>query len=287
MKKIYILFSTVLITVASQAQIVINEVYGGGGNGGSVYKNDFVELINSGTSSVTLSGATLQYASTAGTFNSYHPLPDITLAPGQKYLIQEAAGTGGTTDLPSPDFVAPPTTSFTVGGTPSTTPGFAMAGSNGKIALVSDNLQITTPTDSNVLDFVGYGTANAFEGTKAAPALSATLSASRTDGIDTNDNGADFTTAAPSPQGSNLGAKQNSISGLNVYPNPVVNGNLFITSSNAAATKSVAIFDVLGKQVIKTTVYNQLVNVSKLISGVYILKITEEGKTATRKLVIK
>jgi hypothetical protein len=63
--------------------------------------------------------------------------------------------------------------------------------------------------------------------------------------------------------------------------------NLFITSSNTAATKSVAIFDVLGKQVVKTTVTNQVVNVSKLISGVYILKITEEGKTATRKLVIK
>ena len=286
MKKLYILFSTVLISVASQAQIVINEVYGGGGNGGSVYKNDFVELINSGISSVTLSGATLQYASTAGTFNSYHPIPDITLAPGQKYLIQEATGAGGTTDLPSPDFVAPPTTSFAVGGTPSTTPGFAMAGSNGKIALVSDNLQIVSATDANVIDFVGYGTANLFEGTAAAPAPSAVNSVSRTDGIDTNDNAADFTAAAASPQNS-LRTKQNAISGLNVYPNPVVNGNLFITSSNIAATKSVAIFDVLGKQVIKTTVSNQVVNVSKLISGVYILKITEEGKTATRKLVIK
>ena len=95
-----------------------------------------------------------------------------------------------------------------------------------------------------------------------------------------------FSTLVPFSQYA-LSTKQNSISGLNVYPNPVVNGNLFITSSNAAATKSVAIFDVLGKQVIKTTVSNQVVNVSKLISGVYILKITEEGKTATRKLVIK
>lgn len=285
MKKLYILFSTVIITVASQAQIVINEVYGGGGNSGSVYKNDFVELINSGTSSVTLSGATLQYASATGTFNAYHPLPDITLAAGQKYLIQEAAGAGGTTDLPSPDYVAPIPTNFNA--SVGTVAGFAMSGSNGKIALVSDNLQIVTPTDSNVLDFVGYGSATAFEGSGAAPAISSTLSASRTDGIDSNDNKADFTTADPSPQGSNLGTKQNSISGLNVYPNPVVNGNLFITSSNTAAIKSVSIFDVLGKQVIKTTVFNQVVNVSKLISGVYILKITEEGKTATRKLVIK
>jgi hypothetical protein len=95
-----------------------------------------------------------------------------------------------------------------------------------------------------------------------------------------------FSTLVPFGQYA-LSTKQNAISGLNVYPNPVVNGNLFITSSNTAATKSVAIFDVLGKQVIKTNVSNQVVNVSKLISGVYILKITEEGKTATRKLVIK
>lgn len=284
MKKIYSFLSIVLISATSQAQIVINEVYGGGGNSGSTYKNDFVELINRGSSSVTLSGATLQYASSTGTFNSYHPLPDITLAPGQKYLIQEAAGAGGTTDLPSPDHVAPIPTNFNA--SVGTVAGFAMAGSNGKIALVSDNVQIVTVTDANVLDFVGYGSANLFEGTAAAPALSATLSASRTNGIDTNDNAADFTTAAPSPENSTLGIKQNSISGLNVYPNPVSNGNLFITS-NSNASKAVVIFDVLGKQVLKTTVSNQAVNVSSLNRGVYVVKITEDGKTATRKLVIK
>ncbi|MDN5627246.1 MAG: lamin tail domain-containing protein, partial [Weeksellaceae bacterium] len=79
----------VFIATVANAQIVINEVYGGGGNSGATYKNDFVELINKGTASVTLTGATLQYASAAGTFNQYHPLPNITLAPGQKYLIQE------------------------------------------------------------------------------------------------------------------------------------------------------------------------------------------------------
>lgn len=85
---------------------------------------------------------------------------------------------------------------------------------------------------------------------------------------------------------SSLGTKQNSISGLNVYPNPVVNGNLFITS-NSTSNKGVVIFDVLGKQVLKATVSNQAINVSSLNRGVYIVKITEEGKTATRKLVIK
>ncbi|WP_370030633.1 T9SS type A sorting domain-containing protein [Flavobacterium sp. 28YEA47A] len=82
-----------------------------------------------------------------------------------------------------------------------------------------------------------------------------------------------------------LGVKENAIAGLKVYPNPVTNGKLFITS-DANVEKTVAIYDVLGKQVANTTA-TDFVNVSNLKGGVYIVKITEEGKTATRKLVIK
>jgi len=82
-----------------------------------------------------------------------------------------------------------------------------------------------------------------------------------------------------------LSVKDNAIAGLKVYPNPVTNGKLFI-STDANTEKSVVIFDVLGKQVVNTTA-TESVNVSNLKGGVYIVKITEEGKTATRKLVIK
>jgi len=85
--------------------------------------------------------------------------------------------------------------------------------------------------------------------------------------------------------GTTLGVKENQIAGLNIYPNPVTNGKFFI-STDANSEKSVAIFDVLGKQVVKTTA-TESVNVSNLNAGVYIVKITEEGKTATRKLIIK
>ncbi len=87
-------------------------------------------------------------------------------------------------------------------------------------------------------------------------------------------------------QGTVLSVKQNVIDGLKVYPNPVANGNLYITSDNNTS-KTVVVYDVLGKQVIKTTITDQPVNVSALKGGVYIVKITEEGKTATRKLVIR
>jgi hypothetical protein len=82
-----------------------------------------------------------------------------------------------------------------------------------------------------------------------------------------------------------LGINQNQIEGLKVYPNPVTNGTFYI-NTNANSTKEVIVYDVLGKQVIKMSTTNA-VNVSNLKGGVYIVKITEEGKTATRKLVIR
>ncbi|WP_293873211.1 T9SS type A sorting domain-containing protein [Flavobacterium sp.] len=82
-----------------------------------------------------------------------------------------------------------------------------------------------------------------------------------------------------------LGDKQNTIAGLNIYPNPVSNGTLFIeTAANGA--KTVTVFDVLGKQVMNATTTDNFINVSSLHTGIYIVSITEEGKTASRKLII-
>ena len=82
-----------------------------------------------------------------------------------------------------------------------------------------------------------------------------------------------------------LGLNQNAIAGLKVYPNPVVNGTLYI-STQANAERSIQIYDILGKQVVNKVTSNEAINVSNLNAGVYILKITEEGKTSSRKLVI-
>jgi hypothetical protein len=78
----------------------------------------------------------------------------------------------------------------------------------------------------------------------------------------------------------------NAIDGLTMYPNPLKGNTLYLTS-NANAAMSVQIFDVLGKEVLKSNVINNAVNVSGLNAGIYIVKVTEEGKTATRKLVIQ
>ena len=82
------------------------------------------------------------------------------------------------------------------------------------------------------------------------------------------------------------GLADNNINGLTMYPNPLKGNTLFLTST-ANAAMSVQIFDLLGKEVLKSNVMNNTVNVSGLNAGVYMVKITEEGKTATRKLVIQ
>jgi hypothetical protein len=83
-----------------------------------------------------------------------------------------------------------------------------------------------------------------------------------------------------------LKVKQNSISGLNMYPNPVSNGTLYITS-NSSDAKYVSVYDILGKEVVNSKTTNNTVNVSNLKSGAYIIKITEDGKTDIKKLIVK
>jgi hypothetical protein len=82
-----------------------------------------------------------------------------------------------------------------------------------------------------------------------------------------------------------LSIQQNSISGLKVYPNPAKDV-LYITSDNNT-TKQVEVYDVLGKVVLNTKATNTPINIASLNRGVYVVKVTEEGKTATRKLVIE
>ncbi|MEZ4732943.1 MAG: ExeM/NucH family extracellular endonuclease [Caldilineaceae bacterium] len=183
---------TVQAPLSSPADVTISQVYGGGGNSGATYTNDFIELYNRSGTTIDLTGWSVQYASSSGTSWQVTSLSG-SLAPGQYYLIQEAQGAGGTTPLPTPDAI----------GT------IAMSGTSAKIALVNSStaLSASCPVGANIVDFVGYGGANCFEGTAAAPTLSNTTAALRVDGgvTDTNDNAADFTTGSPDPRNSGFG----------------------------------------------------------------------------------
>ncbi|WP_348823822.1 T9SS type A sorting domain-containing protein [Flavobacterium aestuarii] len=77
-----------------------------------------------------------------------------------------------------------------------------------------------------------------------------------------------------------------SIEGLNLYPNPVSTGRVFITSKKETE-KEIIIFDVLGKKVLQTIINTKELNISNLSPGVYIIKIIEEGAASSRKLIVQ
>jgi predicted extracellular nuclease len=171
--------------------IVISQVYGGGGNSGATLTNDYIELFNRGGTTVSIDGWSVQYGSSGGsTWNNRTNLSG-TIPPGGYFLIQEAAGAGGTQPLPTPD----------------ATGSINMSGTAGKVALVTSTTELACGTDcdsaAGVRDFIGYGGANDSE-TAPAPGLSNTTAALRDEGGcgDTDDNSADFTAGAPVPRNS-------------------------------------------------------------------------------------
>jgi predicted extracellular nuclease len=161
---------------AASPDIVVSQAYGGGGNSGATYTNDFVELFNRGTEAVDLTGWTVQYGSSGGTTWQSTVLGG-SIAPGRHFLVQEAPGAGGTTPLPAPD----------ASGT------IAMSGTAGKVRVLT--------AGGAVRDLVGYGSANESE-TAPTPGTSNTTAAIRNDDgcADTDDNRADFTIGAPAPR---------------------------------------------------------------------------------------
>jgi hypothetical protein len=86
---------------------------------------------------------------------------------------------------------------------------------------------------------------------------------------------------------STMGITSVANTGFKMYPNPVSNGKLYISSSTNLE-KEVSIFNTLGQRVLQTkTVTDQAITVSNLNKGTYFVKITEDGITATKKLIIQ
>lgn len=178
-------------TVSASAAVVINEVYGGGGNNGATYTHDFVELVNVSSAPVNLDGWTLQYAAaSSGKTFAAHALSGA-IAAGGSFLVQEAKGAGGTTALPTPD----------------ATGTLNLSGTTGKVALVSTSTVISGPSDVDVVDYVAWGSAASPAAGSPAPETSNATSISR-DATHTNTavNSADFTAGEPTPQNSASGS---------------------------------------------------------------------------------
>ena len=143
------LLAACLLLVAPAAHgaasgVVVSQVYAGGGNSGATYTHDFVELLNTGSAAVDLSGWSVQYATSSGTSWSTTALTG-SIQPGHYYLVQLASGANG---------AAPPAADAT--GTTN------LASSGGKVALVSGSTALTCGASagscssvSSVEDLVG------------------------------------------------------------------------------------------------------------------------------------
>ena len=218
--------------VAVSTNIVISQVYGGGGNSGAPYTHDFIELFNRGSSSASLSGWSLQYTSAAGTGNFgsttalITPLPAISVGPGQYVLVQESTNAAVGSPLPTPDVT-------------DASPIF-MSATAGKVALVNTTTALgcnggSTPCSpaalATIVDLVGYGTtANFFEGAGPTPAPSNTTSVFRAGAgcTDTDSNNTDFSASAPAPR--------NTASPLNLCSGSLSIGNVIAQEGNSGTT---------------------------------------------------
>ncbi len=169
--------------------IVISQVYGGGGNAGATLTNDFIELFNRSGGPVNIAGWTVQYTSAAGTSWQTTALSG-TLPPGGYYLVQQAAGAGGTVPLPTPDAIG-------------TIP---MAAGAGKVALVTNSTMLTGGCplpNSGIVDFVGYGGASCSETSPTSAPGNTTAVLRRFGGcLDTDNNNDDFVVGTPMPRNS-------------------------------------------------------------------------------------
>ena len=172
---------------ATGGDVVISQVYGGGGNAGATLKNDFIELHNRSAVPVSVAGWSVQYASATGSSWQVTPLTGIIPAGGY-YLIQEAAGTGGTTALPTPDVVG-------------TIP---MGGTAGKVALFTSTGAGSGTCPAAAIDIVSFGGTATNCGMNTTATLSNTTAALRADNACkyTSDLSVDFTTGAPAPRNS-------------------------------------------------------------------------------------
>lgn len=172
------------------SRVVISQIYGGGGNAGATYQNDYVELFNRSSETVDLTGWSLQYASATG--NAWdanrQPLGGV-IGSGQYYLVSLASGGANGAALPPANIRGQ----------------INMSGTSGKIALVDsfNGLVGNCPTsDPHLMDLVGYGTADCREGATTAPAGSNTTALFRAGNgsTDTNNNGSDFASSVSAPR---------------------------------------------------------------------------------------
>ncbi len=181
--------ASINLTVDVTASLAISQVYTRGGDLGAAFRNDYVEIFNSGAAPIDLGGWSVQYAPLGAGPWQVSVLAG-TVAPGGYHLVAEGSGGPQGANLPVPD----------------STGSVNLGSSTGKIALVRNTTPLAgnCPVGSFVNDFVGYGAGvDCFEGTGPVPPVASASGASHRQAqgcLDTDENATDFTTDIANPR---------------------------------------------------------------------------------------
>lgn len=248
--------------------IIITEVYGGGGNSGATLKNDFIELYNTTDESINLGGWSLQYYSATGTglASNVFVFPASRFIPAKGHLlVQAAAGTGGTEDLPAPDATSTLALSGTAGKIILYTTGAAQTINSADISSITGNVHFK--------DYVPYGATAVPVWGSAMGAVSNLTSATRkvTGGnyVYTQNIGNDFEAVTPNPQNAGIST---SVDETRLMPVLVVGSQIRF---NANAGERVEVYNAMGQQLFAAPAIDGMNVVNISARGMLIVKVGE------------
>lgn len=183
---------TPLLCLGASPDLVISQIYGGGGNSGAPFTRDFVVIFNRGASTVNLDGYSLQYASTTGSFNAAQvtKLSNKNLPAGGYHLVGLAVGGANGSAIPTVDTDGNANLSATAGKV-------AIVNGIDALACGADAAVCTSAKLAQIVDLVGYGSTANLSETSPAPGASNTTLLVRANGgcTDTDRNALDFATS--------------------------------------------------------------------------------------------
>ncbi len=243
--------------------VIITEVYGGGGNTGAPFKNDFIELYNTTDAAVNVGGWSVQYYASTGISANVTAIPEGKTIPAKTHFLIAGSGGDNGSELPTPDATG------TVG----------MSSTAGKVVLytVIEAQALTNATDINLItgnasfkDYASYGAATPVWGSALGATANSTSASRKMFGEAysyTQNIGFDFQVTTPSPQNSGLTAVPKLEAGRKLV---AINGTLRF---NATAGELVEVYNVIGLKVISTIASDGLNTIPVPAKGMMVVKI--------------
>ncbi|UMB52852.1 T9SS type A sorting domain-containing protein [Lutibacter sp. A64] len=135
---------------------------------------------------------------------------------------------------------------------------------------------------NNIIESLSYGSSNNFNKYYNIGSTSGEISLQKTE--------TGWIPSKPTPKApyssKSLSVVKDQIEDFNIYPNPVKDGRISISTKNSL-DKNVVIYSILGSVVYNKAVKtNETINVENLSTGLYLVQVEEDKKVSVRKVLI-